>query len=110
MAYDLVIGGTQQVDLATTQGWVAVKRWGAKLDEDEFDELLQLVEHGLSQDLPALQTQLMKAISDVPPETSVAKTLASIVKALKARSADAESAFVTDGMGPDDGEEDWESS
>lgn len=112
MSYDLVLGGDVQMDLATTSGWLSVKIWGDTLSEDKYDEILQLTEHGLSQDIPRLTQQLTQAIRDTPPDNEATlHTIEQLIEALGHAPDGAESAFVTDGMGPDDDEPDeWFSS
>lgn len=103
MAYDLVLGGEVQVDLATTQGWSAVRDWAAGLDVDKFGEVVGFVEHGLSEDIPLLISQAVEAMSVDPPQGAVEATIKSMLESLGKAPEGAQSAFVSDGMGPDDG-------
>lgn len=111
MAYSAIIGGTEQIPLASTQGWADAKSWIDELDAETFPLIVHLAEHGWTQDLPGVRKQIIAALKAQPPDDeSIAKTMAGLALALK--SAKGESLFVSDGTAVDDGGDDdgWESS
>jgi hypothetical protein len=109
VSYYLVIGGEEQQQLASIQGWSDFKDWAEDIDLEQFWEIAELAANGVSEDLPKLEEQLQQARNDSEPESlSVTNTLDNLINLLSTRPAGAASAFVTDGLGPDDGTEDWE--
>jgi len=112
MGYQLIIGGQQSVPLASTQGWRDVKSWVETIDESEYPQIVQLAEHGLSQDLPGLQEELDASLIHESPDESVVDTLKGIMSSLSARQKDAESAFVSDGFSDEteSSDDEWSTS
>lgn len=108
MGYYLVMGGEELVDLASTTGWAEFKSWVAdELPEDDFPEFHGIAEDGLSQDLKSLVDEIDRAEKVDGPD-DVKKTLSLFRKHLKSRPDNAESVFVTDGMGDEIDSEDDE--
>jgi len=109
MAYSAIIGGTEQIELASTQGWADAKAWIDELDAETFPLLVHLAEYAWTQDLPGLRKQIIAALKSQPPDDdSVRTTMAGL--ALRLKGAKGESIFVSDGTAVDDGGEDdgWE--
>lgn len=96
MGYYAIIGGEQQVPLASLSGWSEFKAWADTLDAS--DEISHLCEYGFSQNIPALIAQLEASI----PAGSVGNTVRDLIGNLRAAPEGAESIFVSDGMGDED--------
>lgn len=109
MGYQLVIGGDEQVPLASSSGWADVRAWSDDLVDAEYPELLQLIDNSLSQNLPRLEADVTRALQSHPADPDVVTTLQNLSQVLASRPPDVESVMVTDGFGPDDGEELWSS-
>ena len=97
MGYYAVIGGKLQVPLASVSGWREFKRWTSDLDAEQFGNVLHLVEHAWTEDLPELARQLTLALRTVPPSASVAKTAKDLIREVKRAPKRASSLFISDG-------------
>lgn len=67
---------------SSTQGWKDVADWADDLDEDKFEELVHLVEHGYSEELETVAAQIAEAIQENAPSEEVGKTLLELLELL----------------------------
>lgn len=84
--------------VATTAGWSDFISWVDGLDAAKHPEPIHLAEHGWSQNLPALESQLQAAIQDSPPVLDVASVVQGLLQRLAQRGS-AEVLTVSDGVG-----------
>ena len=99
MTYYLIVGGQEQMPLATTSGWADLKLWSRILTPAAYPQLVHLIDHGWAQQLDSLALEIKKAMLAHAPDTeSVAATLEDLYYAV-AYSGEAASVFVSDGMG-----------
>ncbi len=107
MGYTLNLGSDDSVPLASLTGWSDVNGWSQSLAESQYSELLHLIDHGWSDDLPRLESQVQAAVGAADSD-SVRSTMRGLLQSLKSRPAGIETVSVSDGMGPDDGApDDW---
>ena len=106
MGYSAILGGTEQVPLASTRGWMDAKDWIDTLEPVEtYLRLIQLAEHGWTHSLSELRSQIVAALKEFPPDDpTVADTMAGLIETLRGQTA--ESIFVSDGTAEDNGEAD----
>jgi SPP1 gp7 family putative phage head morphogenesis protein len=105
MGYTAIIGGDKEFQFVTTTGWLEFKNWAIEnLPEDEFPEIAQLVDHSLSQEIPALIEEIESA-KDVDGPTYIQKTLARLGEILSSATSEDGSIFLSDGFTTDDGED-----
>lgn len=112
MGYIVIIGGDQHVPIASNGGWASVRNWVESLDAQRFPEVVQFVEHGLSQNLPAFEAQLRTAMQACPPhDAATASTIQGLYQTLTIRHPGAASAILSDGTteGMDDPADQWSS-
>ena len=106
MSYYLITGGEKWTQVASIQGWREFREWAAGLDAADHKELFHLIEHGWSQSLGELESQLTDAIEKGEPSADIADIGKTILQALKDRGQDAESAILTDGLTENDDPDD----
>ena len=108
MSYYLVVGGKDWTQVASLSGWAEFREW---VEGQPGDGLRHLVDHGWGQDIPALEAELKKALTDDPPVSDVEDIALAMIEALKNRQPDHESVILTDGTTSVDDPDDsgWES-
>ena len=97
MSYSVIIGGTDWTEVASLAGWGEFRKWTETLDGD-FGELSHFVEHGWSQELDNLLSQLQTAVKASKPNADVADIAKQIVRAIEDKPKDAVSIQLTDGL------------
>lgn len=110
MGYYIVVGENEERSLATTLGWKLFKDWADTLPLDKYTSVIHLAEHGIDQHVSLLADQLESAISTgsqvQPLDNNVRLIARDLVESLRVglkQNPDSACAFVSDGMGPDDG-------
>lgn len=113
MGLKVIIGGTDERDLATGKGWDDFCKFCDDLSLDKYEEIIRFSEHGLSQELDDLKSQLVLARKSENPDADIAEVMDGLIVSLDERPSGAKSAFVSNGMsesGDDDSDEDdWHS-
>ena len=99
MSVYLSFDGDEPTMLASNTGWADVSRWIDDLNAQQFGEVVHLAEHGWSQQLDKLESQLQSAVKASKPESTVSSTLADLLSLLAHRET-AEVATINDGMAP----------
>lgn len=92
--------GGPSVQVATNRGWEDVGEWADELldGNETYPELMHLIDHGDSEDLPALVENIDNALANDPPDDeSVAETLSGLRSAVK-RNESSEYALIGDGF------------
>jgi hypothetical protein len=104
MGFYLAVDLEEPAPLASNAGWGDVQEWGEGLEAEAFPQLVHLLEHGWSA-APPLFAELSQALQEQPPRSSdLATTLDGLLTLLR-KAQGAEVVSVTDGMGPDDGQD-----
>jgi hypothetical protein len=93
MSIYAIIDGLEPSFFSSNSGWADVVSWTDRINENDYETVVHLAEHGYSEDVPVLQSQLQDAMEASPPDASVAATLAELMDLL----VDAEIVFITDG-------------
>lgn len=94
--------------LASNAGWSDFGRWADTLDPTEYRQVVHLWEHGYVRDVPGLAADLDAAIKHSPPqEHSVHDTAEGLLRTIRAATK-ADHLAVTNGMGKDEGEDQWD--
>lgn len=100
MSIYAVLNDYEPTFFSSNQGWSDVIAWTEDLDVETFPEVVHVAEHGYTEKLPELQSQLKAAIAAQPPEETVAATLAELIELLVDESG---VLLINDGLGVDDG-------
>jgi hypothetical protein len=103
MSYYLVVGGEDWKQVASLSGW-AEFREGA--EGHDAGELHHLIDHGWSQDIPALEEQLSKVVEEGEPSGDVEDIATAILDALEGRQPGHGSVVLTDGLAEQDDPDD----
>jgi len=82
MSIYATIGENESAFFASTQGWRDVTEWADGLDEDQFEDVVHLVEHGYTDSAQRLSEQLQGAIVANAPSPDVSATLAELIDLL----------------------------
>lgn len=90
-------------DVATNSGWRDLCNWVAELEGVE--ELRHLTEHGWSENLDDVASELEAAIKSGKPEQDVADTASGLLAQLDEHS-DADVVVITDGAGSEGDDDD----
>jgi hypothetical protein len=99
--------GTQQ-QLASNTGWSQFGEWVDARDAQHSIQLVQLWEHGISEELPALQSQLQDAIKRAPSDNEDVMSVADgLLDFVKARGR-ADVLIISNGVQPDETEDEPE--
>lgn len=97
MAYDLTIDGDVRIDLATIQGWRGFREWASR-----SEKLTDFLETNQTNDTAALTDALEELIAEDEPNDDVLGIASALIEGCQMGSV----VEVTDGLGPDDGEDD----
>lgn len=98
MAYDLTIDGDVQIDLATIQGWKEFREWASR-----SEKMKDFLETNQTNDTAALMDALEELIAEDEPNDDVLGIASALIEGCQMGNE----VMVTDGFGPDDGEEEW---
>jgi hypothetical protein len=71
------------VQVATNRGWADVVEWAEDEGEDAYPALFGLLEHGVSEELVEIASEIGSILEDDPPVTDVAHTLQAIADAIE---------------------------
>lgn len=83
-----------QRQIASNLGWSEFGDWCENLDHEEYPSLVQLWEHGQSNDIATLTKELQKAIDDESPNADVKGSAELLLDALNANK-DASAVYIT---------------
>lgn len=73
-----------QYQIASNLGWSEAGDWIEKLDHDQYPNLYQLWEHGISQDVKSLAAEIEEAIKEREPSSDIMGTLDLLLAGLHA--------------------------
>lgn len=105
MTFSMILAGTDEHPLASIGGWNDFTRWADELEPEQFPELVHLADHGFTQNVPGLTTEIEAARTESPPDDeTVDATIDVLVGILAEMPEGGESAFVTDGNARGDDE------
>jgi hypothetical protein len=96
MAYDLEIDGDVRIDLATIQGWRGFREWASR-----SEKMTDFLRDNRTEDTTALTDALEELIEVDPPNDDVLGIASALIEGCQMGSV----VEVTDGLGPDDGED-----
>jgi hypothetical protein len=99
MSYSFQIGADGGTQIASNDGYAAFGKWADALDPKEYVEIVRLYEHGWSQDLAALASQLGTASIRNPPPPELMHTIQEMITQLHERNPDAVVVTITQGTG-----------
>jgi len=86
-----------QYQVASNLGWSEFGDWVDGLDAEKYPQLVQLWEHGVSEDVPAITAEITTALADDDPDDPNIKDVAeSVLHALNANPT-AETVLTTGG-------------
>lgn len=106
MSYYLVIDNKTFDQIGSSAGYSDFGRWVDSIDAERYLELVHLYEHGACFNLDDLKTTIEDAIDTVGPHVAdVRSTVENLLAVVKKRPKGSEVCYVTDGIGPDDGED-----
>lgn len=75
MSIYATIGDNEPAFFSSLQGWKEVAEWADQIDDDKYEDVVHLTEHGFTNDMEVMAGQLVEAMSESPPLEEVAKTL-----------------------------------
>ena len=87
-----------QEQVASNTGWSQFGNWVETLDANLFDQLIVLWEHGWSQEVPTLATELAFALHSVPPQEATISATGQLLLAALKHNQEAEAVFIGDGF------------
>lgn len=93
----------EQYQIASNTGWSEFGDWCESLDVEQFPNIVQLFEHGATEDLPALAEEMPKALEANPPDDKTAGVADNLLQALRANEG-AGVILITNGVSPADPE------
>lgn len=100
MSYELVIGGEERHPLASIHGWEDVREWAEDLPLDSYFDLVQFIEHNVTENIGKVINQLDQVLMiDRPRDPTIFSTLVQMRDNLKEAPEGSLTAFVSDGMG-----------
>lgn len=88
MSIYATIGDNAPAFFSSLQGWKEVTAWAEKLDEVQFEEFVHLTEHGFTNDVIAMATQLTAAMQATPPSAEVSATLSELLELVAGESGE----------------------
>ena len=98
MSIYAVINESEPEFFSSNQGWSDIISWADKLDADKFSEVVHVAEHGYTEQIPELLSQLREAVTVENPGESVMATLNELGDLI----ADEKGVLlITDGTGPE---------
>lgn len=80
MSIYATIGDNEPAFFSSLQGWKEVSEWADQIDDDKYEDVVHLTEHGFTNDMQAMAGQLIEAMSEHPPSVEVSKTLLELLE------------------------------
>ena len=97
MSIYATVNDNEPAFFSSTQGWKDVAEWADDLTEEQFEELIHLVEHGYSEELETVAVQIAEAVQENPPSEEVGKTLIELLELLEGETGEV---IINSGMEP----------
>ena len=88
MSIYATVGENEPVFFSSNQGWKELTEWADGLDEETYSEVVHVAEHGFTNDLVSLSSQLTAAMVDDPPDDDVRATVEELVDLLAGESGE----------------------
>lgn len=76
--------GQPSEQVATNHGWTQVIEWAAGHEPDTYPALFGLLQHGVSEDLDAIATEIGDILENEPPASDVGDTLQGVKRSIEA--------------------------
>lgn len=91
----------EQYQVASNTGWSEFGDWCESLDAEQFPNVVQLFEHGVTEDLRGLASELLVALEENSPDEKTMGVVNNLLEALKTNEG-AGAILITSGITPDD--------
>lgn len=84
--------------IASNGGWRQIEGWAEEIDSEAYPSLVQLIEHGVSEQLSDIRNELLSALRDSPPdEEDAVQTCENLLQLLDDKES-SEFIVITNGM------------